>query len=49
MAAQAPVISHVLFADDVILFTKASKAKAKALFDIINYYFLSTGQLVNIR
>lgn len=39
----APGISHLLFADDTLLFFKAQKEQAEAIKDIIHGYACATG------
>lgn len=43
----APWISHLLFADDCIIFTQASGRGAARLNDILDVYNRGSGQLVN--
>jgi hypothetical protein len=43
----APWISHLLFADDCIVFTQASRTGANRLNDILEAYNRGSGQLVN--
>jgi len=43
----APWISHLLFADDCIVFTEASQRGAARLQEILNTYSRGSGQLVN--
>jgi hypothetical protein len=44
----APWISHLMFADDCILFTQASARGADRLVEIIDKYQRGSGQLVNV-
>ncbi|CAL1410909.1 unnamed protein product [Linum trigynum] len=44
----APSISHLLFADDSILFTRATKQESEQLKRILNLYELESGQQVNL-
>lgn len=43
----SPWISHLLFADDSIVFTEASQTGAKRLMEILHIYNRGSGQLVN--
>jgi hypothetical protein len=43
----APWISHLLFADDCLIFTQASKRGADSISDILDIYHTGSGQLVN--
>ena len=43
----APGVSHLLFADDTLLFFKANQQQAGAVQDIIHAYESATGQLIN--
>ena len=40
----APVISHLLFADDSLVLMHADKKNTDCLMDILNKYCASTGQ-----
>ena len=42
-----PIITHVMYADDIILFSKASKNDATTINHILNKYCLWSGQQVN--
>jgi hypothetical protein len=44
---RAPGVSHLLFADDTVLFFKASQQQAARVNDIIDAYATATGQLIN--
>jgi hypothetical protein len=43
----APWISHLLFADDCIIFSEASQRGAEQLKEILEAYGRGSGQLVN--
>ena len=44
---QAPSVSHLLFADDTLLFFKAEEEQAIKVKEILNIYTRATGQLIN--
>jgi hypothetical protein len=44
----APTINHLLFADDSILFFKATQDSARAVQDAISLYCEASGQKVNL-
>jgi hypothetical protein len=44
---RAPGISHLLFADDSLLFFKANQAQAIKVKEVLEMYASSTGQLIN--
>jgi hypothetical protein len=44
---RAPGVSHLLFADDTLLFFKASQQQAQHISDVIDTYATATGQLIN--
>lgn len=46
---QAPTITHLLFADDIFLFFKASSSEASAVKEVLNRYELLSGQAVNYQ
>ncbi|XP_074318065.1 uncharacterized protein LOC141654850 [Silene latifolia] len=48
IAAGAPVISHLLFADDSIFFIKATEEEADVVSGILRQYESASGQLVNL-
>ena len=43
----APVISHLLFADDSLLFFHANEQQAALVKDLLNTFATATGQLIN--
>ncbi|CAL9003043.1 unnamed protein product, partial [Prunus brigantina] len=44
----SPTLSHLLFADDTLLFTKASFANCSRLTHILDAYCAASGQLINL-
>jgi hypothetical protein len=44
---QAPGLSHLLFADDTLLFFKASQEQAVQVLQILDVFTAATGQLIN--
>jgi hypothetical protein len=44
---QAPWISHLLFADDCLIFTQAYRRGADTISEILELYYKGSGQLVN--
>jgi hypothetical protein len=44
---RAPRISHLLFADDTLLFFKAHQDQAGRVKHVINAYAVATGELIN--
>lgn len=49
VAPTAPPVSHLLFADDSLLFAKASVEGARELKDVIEVYCNASGQSVNLQ
>ncbi|CAL1407079.1 unnamed protein product [Linum trigynum] len=45
---RAPVVSHLLFADDCIIFARASLEEAEKLKEILMDYEKESGQMVNL-
>jgi len=48
VAPSAPVVSHLLFADDSLLFFQANIASAQEIIDVMNIYCQASGQQINI-
>ncbi|XP_074308855.1 uncharacterized protein LOC141643553 [Silene latifolia] len=48
IAPVAPMVSHLFFADDSIIFTKANEREARLVKSIINRYEKASGQLVSL-
>ncbi|KAK9666078.1 hypothetical protein RND81_14G158900 [Saponaria officinalis] len=44
-----PHISHLFFADDTIIFSKANKKNAETVHDVITQYELASGQRINMQ
>lgn len=49
IARHAPQVSHLLFADDCLLFTKANIHNVNNLLDVIHAFMQSSGQQVNFQ
>lgn len=49
MVRTCPVISHIFFADDSILFLKASNSECGALVHVLNLYCKASGQSVSFQ
>ncbi|XP_074266286.1 uncharacterized protein LOC141588759 [Silene latifolia] len=47
IAPQAPIISHLFFADDSIIFVKADENQARVVLNILAQYEVASGQLVS--
>lgn len=48
MSARGPEISHLLFADDVLIFTKASPSQGRVLRDTLDEFCRCSGIQVNV-
>lgn len=48
IARQCPTLSHLLFADDMLLFLKADVDECQHVLDILKIYCEALGQLVNL-
>jgi len=48
VAASAPIVSHLLFADDILLFFKANRESAEMVTDVLNTYCQASGQRINM-
>ena len=48
MAASAPMVSHLLFADDNLLFFKANRESADQVKDVLHIYCQASGQRINM-
>lgn len=46
---QVDPISHLFFADDTLLFTRASETEAEAIMDILLTYEVASGQKINLE
>lgn len=44
---RAPPITHVMYAEDIVLFSKSSTSNAKAIMNCINKYYDWSGQNLN--
>ena len=49
VAPSAPVVSHLLFADDSLLFFRASTENAREIHDVLQVYCRASGQQVNME
>jgi hypothetical protein len=47
VAATAPMVSHLLFADDSLLFFRVDRESADAVMDVLNIYCQASGQRIN--
>jgi len=48
VAASAPMVSHLLFTDDSLLFFKANRESAEMVTDVLNTYCQASGQRINM-
>lgn len=48
LAWRAPILTHLMFADDVILFAKANPRNIYNLLNILNVYSINFGQCINV-
>ncbi|XP_058764549.1 uncharacterized protein LOC131638009 [Vicia villosa] len=49
IARNAPVISHLFFANDCLLFARANTSEARKILDILHQYQSALGQIVNFE
>ena len=46
-SARGPAITHVMYADDIVLLSKATRNDAKRLVDCLEKYYTWSGQSIN--
>lgn len=44
-----PLVSHLFFSEDSLLFAKATESNAQAVMNILHAYWITSGQLVNFQ
>lgn len=44
-----PLVSHLYFTEDSLLFAKATESNAQAVMNILHAYWITSGQLVNFQ
>ncbi|KAM1354663.1 hypothetical protein PS2_028774 [Malus domestica] len=49
IGASGPIISHMFFADDILLFLRADKKNSRNLVDLLRKYCDASGQKVNLQ
>ena len=49
IAQNGPQISHLFFADDVLLFTKAKSSQVRKVFEVVNNFCRSSGFKINLQ
>lgn len=49
ISKNGPPISHLFFADDCLLFTKAKASQVRLVKDILHYFCLASGMKVNVQ
>nr|XP_027124351.1 uncharacterized protein LOC113741063 [Coffea arabica] len=49
ISRQGPIITHLFFADDSLIFCKANKQQAKEVMKILKTYEEASGQLINLE
>lgn len=49
LSRNAPIISHLFFADDSVIFARANVREAEAILGILKEYEILSGQMVNLK